>query len=236
MRTGEQLWIFHTIPHEGDWFTRRSVEHIQEGPLAGNSHRLDLTPVDGDVDQDLVLKEPRVVMGPQELPLFKPPWGRLVAIDLNKGEVLWTAANGDGPRDHPAIGHLDLPPLGHGGCAAPLVTKTLVFMGEGANIGAAFIPPGGGNKTFRAYDKATGELVRQMDLPGGTTAAPMSYMVDGRQFIVGRRGLGRHGERVCRARPPVTRLADSLVARCGTAEVASADSPVSTSPHSLRRW
>jgi len=135
-------------------------------------------------DVDLVLKEPRVVMGPQGLGLFKPPWGRLVAIDLNRGEILWTVANGDGPRDHPAIAHLDPPPLGHGGRASPLVTETLVFMGEGANVGAAFIPPGSGARTFRAYDKATGDVVWQKDLPGGTTAAPMSYMVDGRQYIV----------------------------------------------------
>lgn len=52
---------------------------------------------------------------PRGLPLFKPPYGRLVAIDLNRGEILWTSANGDGPRDHPAIAHLDLPPLGQRG-------------------------------------------------------------------------------------------------------------------------
>ena len=51
--------------------------------------------------------------GPQGLPLFKPPYGRLVAIDLNKGEIKWTVANGDGPRDHPALKNLNLPPLGN---------------------------------------------------------------------------------------------------------------------------
>ena len=69
--------------------------------------------------------------GPQGLPLFKPPYGRLVAIDLNKGEIKWTVANGDGPRDHPAIKDLNLPPLGNPGRVGPLVTKSLVFMGEG---------------------------------------------------------------------------------------------------------
>ena len=118
------------------------------------------------------------------LPLFKPPYGRLVAIDLNHGEILWTVANGDGPRDHPAIRHLDLPPLGQGGRVAPLITKSLVFLGEGANVGAAFLPPGSGGKRFRAYDKATGNVVWEMELPGGTTAAPISYMADGKQYIV----------------------------------------------------
>ena len=131
-----------------------------------------------------VMKGARHSPGPQGLPLFKPPYGRLVAIDLNAGSILWAVANGDGPRDHPAIRHLDLPPLGQGGRAAPLVTKTFVFLGEGANIGAAFLPPGSGGKMFRAFDKATCDVVWEMELPGGTTAAPMSYMVDRKQYIV----------------------------------------------------
>ena len=105
-------------------------------------------------DVDWVMKNARHIPGPRGLPLFKPPYGRLVAIDLNAGDILWSVANGDGPRDHPAIRHLDLPPLGHGGRAAPLVTRSLVFLGEGANVGAAFLPPGSGGKTLRAYDKA----------------------------------------------------------------------------------
>ena len=135
-------------------------------------------------DVDWVMTGARHIPGPQGLPMFKPPYGRLVAIDLNVGEILWSVANGEGPRDHPAIAHLDLPPLGHGGRAAPLITKSLVFMGEGANVGAAFLPEGAGGKLFRAYNKMTGDIVWQMELPGGTTAAPISYMVDGRQYIV----------------------------------------------------
>ncbi len=135
-------------------------------------------------DVDWVMKGARHIPGPRGLPLFKPPYGRLVAIDLNQGDILWTVANGDGPRDHPAIRHLNLPPLGQGGRVAPLVTKTLVFLGEGANIGAAFLPPRSGGKMFRAYDKTTGAVVWEMPLPGGTTAAPISYSVDGTQYIV----------------------------------------------------
>ncbi len=135
-------------------------------------------------DVDWVMKQARHIPGPQGLPLFKPPYGRLVAIDLNEGEILWSVANGDGPRDHPAIEHLDLPPLGQGGRAAPLVTKSLVFLGEGANLGAAFLPAGSGGKVLRAYDKATGAGVGEVALPGGATAAPISYMVDGTQYIV----------------------------------------------------
>ena len=59
-----------------------------------------------------------------------------------------------------------------------------MFLGEGANVGAAFLPPGSGGKMFRAFDKGTGEIVWETELPGGTTAAPISYRVDGRQYIV----------------------------------------------------
>ncbi len=122
--------------------------------------------------------------GPQGLPIFKPPYGRLVAIDLNKGTILWTAANGNGPRDHPAIKHLNLPPLGQPGRVSPLVTKTMVFLGEGGNNAVVALPPGGGGKMFRAFDKATGKVLWEMELPGGTTGAPMSYQYNGKQYIV----------------------------------------------------
>ena len=138
-------------------------------------------------DAALVRKEYRYAQGPRGLPLFKPPYGRIVAIDLNKGELLWTVANGDGPRDHPAIRHLNLPRLGQGFKASPLVTKSLLLVGEGAREGAVVLPPmwgGAGGKMFRAYDKATGEVVAELELPGATTAAPMTYAVDGKQYIV----------------------------------------------------
>ena len=126
-------------------------------------------------------------VGPQGLPFFKPPYGRLTAIDLNEGNISWQVANGDGPRDHPAIRHLDLPKLGQGGRASVLVTKSLVFLGEGSNTGVATLPQwynGPGGKMFRAYDKTTGEVIWEMELPGGTSGAPMTYMINGRQYII----------------------------------------------------
>ena len=53
-----------------------------------------------------------LVIGPRGLPITKPPYGRIVAIDLKSGDHLWSVANGDGPRDHEAVRHLNLPPLG----------------------------------------------------------------------------------------------------------------------------
>jgi glucose dehydrogenase len=120
------------------------------------------------------------IKGPQGLPLIKPPYGRITAYDMNKGEKVWTVANGDGPRDHPAIKDLHLPPLGIPGRPAPLLTTTLLFIGEGSN--AVF--NSGDGKKFRAYDKATGQVVWETELPAGTTGAPMTYMVNGKQYIV----------------------------------------------------
>jgi quinoprotein glucose dehydrogenase len=134
---------------------------------------------------------PPAVMG---LPLLKPPYGRITAIDLNKGEIVWTVANGDGPRDHPLLKHLNLPPLGHPGRSAPLLTKTLLFVGEGDPIMAAparvpagmplAIAPGAGGRKFRAYDKATGQVVWETELAAGTTGAAMTYVYQGKQYII----------------------------------------------------
>src|SRR5262245_53011163 len=114
------------------------------------------------------------LVGPERLPIFKPPYGRLVAIDLNKGEIKWTVANGDGPRQHPLLKDLKLPPLGNPGRVGPMVTKSLVFIGEGFNTDPGGGPPYGGGKKFRAFDKATGAVVWQMELPAAATAPVMT--------------------------------------------------------------
>ena len=132
--------------------------------------------------------------GPRGLPLFKPPYGRVTAIDMNRGEIVWMTPNGDGPRNHPAIRHLNLGPLGTPGRPAPLLTGTLLFLGEGSTN-----RPGGGRvmegmppeivtnyggRRFRAYDKATGEVVWQTELPAGTIAPPVTYMFEGKQYLL----------------------------------------------------
>jgi len=123
--------------------------------------------------------------GPRGLPdPFKPPYSRLVAIDLNKGDIRWSVANGDGLKDHPAFKGLpNIPALGRPGRLAALVTKNFVFMGEGSDSGVG-IAPGGGGPMFRAFDKKTGAIVWEMELPAGVSNAPMTYMADGRQYIV----------------------------------------------------
>ena len=133
--------------------------------------------------------------GPRGLPLFQPPYGRITAIDLNTGEIAWMVPNGWGPHDHPAIAHLNLGRLGTPGRPGPLLTKTLLFIGEGSNVG---IEAGGrvmdgmpldivtnyGEPWFRAYDKRTGDVVWEMELEAGTTGVPMTYLHDGKQYVV----------------------------------------------------
>ena len=126
------------------------------------------------------------------LPIFKPPYGRITAIDMNRGEHVWMAANGDGPREHPLLKELDVGPLGISGRAAPLVTKTLLFIGEGSD---AVIGTTGSGLNFRAYNKATGDVIWTKELDAGTTGAPMTYLHEGKQYIiVAIGGNGREAE------------------------------------------
>ena len=119
------------------------------------------------------------------LPIIKGPYGLITALDLNRGVAVWKMANGDGPRSHPLLKDLNLPPLGYPNRAAPLVTKTLFFLGEGSDAvsGTSDAAWAWGRK-FRAYDKATGRIIWEMELPSGTTAGPMTYMLRGKQYIV----------------------------------------------------
>ena len=132
--------------------------------------------------------------GPRGLPLFKPPYGRITAIDMNRGEIVWMTPNGDGPRNHPAIRHLNLGPLGVPGRPAPLLTKTLLFVAEGSTNrpGGARVPEGMppeivtnyGGRMFRAYDKATGDVVWETELPAGSIAPPVTYLSGGKQYLL----------------------------------------------------
>jgi quinoprotein glucose dehydrogenase len=143
-------------------------------------------------------------LGPRGLPdPFKPPYSRLVAIDLNKGDIAWSVANGDGLRNHTAFKGLNVPPIGTPGRLAALVTKSFVFMGEGSDSGVG-LPPGGpwGGKKFRAFDKKTGAIVWEMELPAGVSNAPMTYTAKGKQYIVvGISGRQYPGELVALALP-----------------------------------
>jgi quinoprotein glucose dehydrogenase len=136
--------------------------------------------VPGEVRQSTaryVSTGPGGIRGPMGLPILKPPYGSIVAIDLATGEHLWRIPNGDTPatiRNHPALRGVDLPRTGKLSHANVLVTKTLLFYGEGR----------GSDPWFHAVNKRTGEEIAQVALPATTNTAPMTYMHEGRQYIV----------------------------------------------------
>ncbi len=120
----------------------------------------------------------------QGLPLVKPPYGSISAIDLNKGEILWKIAHGETPdniRNNPALKGLDIPRTGRPGIIGTLVTKSLLIAGE---AGFFTTPSGQRGAMLRAYDKATGKEVGAAYMPAPQSGSPMTYMVNGRQYIV----------------------------------------------------
>lgn len=122
--------------------------------------------------------------GPSGLPLVKPPWGRITAIDLNRGEHVWMIPNGDTPewvKNHPALKGVQLARTGNADRVGLLVTKTLLFAGEGAGLYGAV---GGGGNKFRAHDKNTGEILAEITLPANQSGVPMTYSINGKQYIV----------------------------------------------------
>jgi quinoprotein glucose dehydrogenase len=131
------------------------------------------------------------VRGPRVrgLPVLKPPYGRITAIDLNTGDILWWIPNGDAPdfiSQHPDLKDLDIENPGQRTHATKLVTKTLLMYAEGRGA------PG----RFHAHDKTTGKRIGTVDLPASTNTAPMTYMHEGKQYVVlsvgGRTHPGSH--------------------------------------------
>ena len=128
------------------------------------------------------------------LPLIKPPYGTITAIDMNKGEQLWRIAHGDTPdniKNNPALKGLTIPRTGRPGRIGVLTTKTLLIAGEGGFNAT----PDGRGAYLRAYDKATGADAGQVFMPAPQTGSPMTYMIDGKQYIaVAVSGPGYPGE------------------------------------------
>jgi quinoprotein glucose dehydrogenase len=131
--------------------------------------------------------------GPQRLPLFRPPWGSLVAIDMVTGEHRWRAPVGTG-NTHPALRSLNISErLGWPLRSFALVTKTLVLTVQTGYLGNE--RPSTNSPRRRifdlntlepklyAYDKATGALVAEVALPANASGAPMTYMANGKQYV-----------------------------------------------------
>jgi len=111
------------------------------------------------------------------LPIVKPPYGRIVAYDMNKGDIMWQIPNGETPdriKNHPALAGVNIGNTGQNSHANLLVTKTLLMYGEGR----------GGEGNFRALDKKTGKELGKIQIPAQTNTAPMTFMHNGHQYIV----------------------------------------------------
>jgi quinoprotein glucose dehydrogenase len=122
----------------------------------------------------------------QGLPIVKPPYGTLTAINLDRGEIMWQVAHGDTPdniRTHPALKGIDIPKTGQPGTSGVglMVTKTLAVMGDSQITSPPGRPRGA---MLRAYDKKTGQQVGALLLPAVQSGSPMTYMIDGKQYIV----------------------------------------------------
>ena len=120
----------------------------------------------------------------QGLPLVKPPYGRISAINLDRGEILWQVPHGETPdniRNHAALKGLNIPRTGRPGAVGALVTKTLVISGE---AGVFTTPNGQRGAMLRAYDKATGKEVGSVYMPAQQSGTPMTYMSNGKQYVV----------------------------------------------------
>ncbi len=126
----------------------------------------------------------RASMNPLGLPLMKPPYGRITAINLDKGEFVWQVAHGETPdyiRNHPALKGLNIPRTGQAGYSGVLVTKTLVIAADPQLTTTPDHPRGA---MLRAYDKATGKEVGAVYMPAPQSGSPMTYSVNGKQYIV----------------------------------------------------
>ena len=128
------------------------------------------------------------------IPLFKPPWARLTAIDMHRGEILWVSPLGNGPRNHPLLRDLDLPPLGdHIDGQSVLVTKELVFAAvwrrdrrDGSRLTPSWDPwgdPDAGRQLVYVFDKQNGEQLHVIELDGFAASAPMTYLHGGKQYL-----------------------------------------------------
>ena len=122
----------------------------------------------------------------QGLPIFKPPYGTLTAINLDRGDIMWQVPHGDTSdnlRNHPALKGLTIPKTGQAGTSGVglMVTRTLVVMGDAQVTTTSEHPRGA---VLRAYDKTTGQQVGAAWMPAAQSGSPMTYSIDGKQYIV----------------------------------------------------
>jgi quinoprotein glucose dehydrogenase len=121
----------------------------------------------------------------QGLPLIKPPYATISAINLDRGEIVWQVAHGETPdaiRNHPALKGVTIPRTGQSGYnIGTLITKSLVIAGDSSVYTTS---TGARGAMLRAYDKTNGKEVGSVLMPAQESGSPMTYMANGKQYIV----------------------------------------------------
>jgi quinoprotein glucose dehydrogenase len=182
--TGGANWQGGSFDPETGMFYIFTNTQVSSLGLVPGGDRSDMMYVAGQALNPENPKAPPVPTTVQGLPLIKPPYGRITALDLNKGDLVWQVAHGETPdnvRNHPALKGLTLPRTGRQGRIGTLVTKALLIAGEG---GTFTLPDGRRGAMLRAYDKATGRDAGAVYMPAPQTGSPMTYMLNGQQYIV----------------------------------------------------
>jgi quinoprotein glucose dehydrogenase len=195
--TGGVNWYGGSLDPETNFIYIYSITQIaQLGLVPSDGKRSDMAYVRGTAPDPAAPPRPLPAAGAagdeagppaltvQGLPLVKPPYGRITAIDLNKGDMVWQIAHGETPdniRNHPALKGVNVPRTGRIGRIGVLATKSLLIAGEG---GFFTTPSGQRGAMLRAYDKATGQEVGSVYMPAPQTGSPMTYMLNGRQYLV----------------------------------------------------
>ena len=174
-------------PETGAFYIFTNTEVTPLGLVPGAdrpSEPSDMAYVRGQAKNPADPKAADIPVTVQGLPLIKPPYGRITALDLKQGTMLWQIAHGETPdniRNHPALKGVTIPRTGRQGRIGTLVTKTLVIAGEG---GTFTLPDGRRGAMLRAYNKATGQEVGSVYMPASQTGSPMTYSLGGQQYIV----------------------------------------------------
>ena len=196
---GGTNWPGGSVDPETGIFYQYSVTSITSLGLVNDPERSDMDYIRGNPTGVAPADRSLSIRG---LPLVKPPWGRITAIDLKTGDILWQIAHGETPdniREHPDLQGLTIPRTGRGGRVGTLVTETLLIAGE---AGTFTTPSGEVGAMLRAYDKATGDEVGAVYMPAGVSGSPMTYLHDGAQYIVTAVSGGGHAGELLAYRLP----------------------------------
>ena len=197
--TGGVNWPGGSFDPETGIFYQYSKSEVTNLGLVNDPDRSDMNFIRGRPPGVTARQEALNVEG---IPILKPPWGRITAIDLNAGEIVWQVPHGetaDNIRNHRLLQGVDIPRTGRPGRVGTLVTKTLVVAGDG---GTFTNEDGVSGAMLRAYDKATGEELGAVRMPAQQTGSPMTYLAGGQQYIVVAVSGGGHGGELIAYRLP----------------------------------